>query len=323
MKRIGFSQEWVSSDKRDARRNAAEAHGPTTGGVQVRAALADTRLQTTLALPRCLLRGEALKLATLMSTTPMKSSRLPAPGWLRRRREQPRGACADGARGIAEDESAELRQQQSVALAQLERWVGSRADELAAPRRPAAAQRAGLRRHAPTVLALERESRWRGREASPPRPIASRTGPGESRMASGRATRTWSPWASASRSRSRPRERQDRDTAAKLALVDKAEAELAEARRAAAGEYRALASDAQRLQERIERYRSGVVAPAQPAHRGRARGVSLEPGEPRRPVRGAPRRGRRAAQAAALAARSRPTPGAARLQADCSAEAAP
>jgi outer membrane protein TolC len=60
-----------------------------------------------------------------------------------------------------------------------------------------------------------------------------------------------------------PAERQDRDTAAKLALVDKAEAELAEATRAATAEYRVLASDAQRLQERIERYRSGVVTPAQ------------------------------------------------------------
>ena len=40
-----------------------------------------------------------------------------------------------------------------------------------------------------------------------------------------------------------PSERQDRDTAAKLALADKAEADLAEATRAA-GEYRALVSDA-------------------------------------------------------------------------------
>jgi hypothetical protein len=59
-----------------------------------------------------------------------------------------------------------------------------------------------------------------------------------------------------------PRERQDRDTAAKLALADKAEAELAEATRAASAEYRVWASDSQRLQERIERYRLGVVAPA-------------------------------------------------------------
>ena len=57
--------------------------------------------------------------------------------------------------------------------------------------------------------------------------------------------------------------RQDRETAAKLALVDKAEADLAEAARAAAAEYQTLLSDAQRLQERIERYGAAVLIPAQ------------------------------------------------------------
>ena len=60
-----------------------------------------------------------------------------------------------------------------------------------------------------------------------------------------------------------PGARQDRDTAAKVALVDKAEAELGEAIRAATGEYWALASDAGRLQERIEHYRAGAVLAAQ------------------------------------------------------------
>ena len=59
-----------------------------------------------------------------------------------------------------------------------------------------------------------------------------------------------------------PGERQDREAASKLALVDKAEAELAEARRAATAEYLTLRSDAERLQQRIERYRSNVVIPA-------------------------------------------------------------
>jgi outer membrane protein TolC len=57
-------------------------------------------------------------------------------------------------------------------------------------------------------------------------------------------------------------ERQDRETAAKRALVEKAEAALAEATRIATAEYRALTSDALRLQERIERHRSGVVTPS-------------------------------------------------------------
>lgn len=60
-----------------------------------------------------------------------------------------------------------------------------------------------------------------------------------------------------------PDRRQDRETASKLALVDKAEADLAKVTRSAVAEYGALASDCQRLQERIARYRDGFVTPAQ------------------------------------------------------------
>jgi outer membrane protein TolC len=60
-----------------------------------------------------------------------------------------------------------------------------------------------------------------------------------------------------------PAQRQDRATASKLALVEKAEADLAEATRAASAEYEALLSDVQRLQQRIARYRAGVLVPAQ------------------------------------------------------------
>jgi outer membrane protein TolC len=58
-----------------------------------------------------------------------------------------------------------------------------------------------------------------------------------------------------------PGARQDRETAAKLALVEKAEADAEEARRAAAGEYAALSSDARRLQARIERFQTAVLEP--------------------------------------------------------------
>jgi outer membrane protein TolC len=60
-----------------------------------------------------------------------------------------------------------------------------------------------------------------------------------------------------------PAERQDRETASKLALVDKAEGNLAEVTRAAQAEFRGLASDAQRLADRIRRYQSTVVVPTQ------------------------------------------------------------
>jgi outer membrane protein TolC len=58
-----------------------------------------------------------------------------------------------------------------------------------------------------------------------------------------------------------PSARQDRETAARHAQLDKAEAEAEEARRAAAGDYAALASDTRRLQSRIERYQAAVLTP--------------------------------------------------------------
>jgi hypothetical protein len=45
--------------------------------------------------------------------------------------------------------------------------------------------------------------------------------------------------------------------------VEKAEAELAEATRAVTADYRALSSDVARLQQRIARYRTAVLEPAQ------------------------------------------------------------
>jgi hypothetical protein len=59
-----------------------------------------------------------------------------------------------------------------------------------------------------------------------------------------------------------PGARQDRETASKLAMADKAEAELAEAVRAAQAEHRALASDAARLSGRIAAIQSTVLNPA-------------------------------------------------------------
>jgi cobalt-zinc-cadmium efflux system outer membrane protein len=60
-----------------------------------------------------------------------------------------------------------------------------------------------------------------------------------------------------------PGARQDRETAARLARLEQAEAELAEAQRAAQGEFAALAVEAARLGERIEHFRAGVVAAAE------------------------------------------------------------
>ena len=262
MKRLGFSQEWVSSDKRDARRNAADAL-VRRQELQVRAALADTRLQTTLAFLDAYFVAEALKLATLTEHHVHEEFEA-----ARARLASSAAASSQevlaltGARGIAADESAELRQQQNVAMTQLERWVGRRADALDAPGDlPLPGEPDYVDTH-PTVLALEREAEVARREASA---TATNRNPNWTWGVSYGQRTGYSDMVTFGVSIPiplSPGERQDRDTAAKLALVDKAEAELAEARRAAAGEYRALVSDAKRLQERIERYRSAVVAPA-------------------------------------------------------------
>ncbi|HEV6966157.1 TolC family protein, partial [Roseateles sp.] len=167
----------------------------------------------------------------------------------------------DGALGMAEDDAAELRQQHAAAAAALQRWTGLSPDALGLPalptppdadafvaRHPAVVARAGeveVARQEAQAARLNRRPNWSyelsygqrsGRPdllsfgISIPLPIA-------------------------------PAARQDRESAARLALLDKAEAELAEARRGAAGEYAALSSDAARLGERIERYEARVLEP--------------------------------------------------------------
>ena len=78
---------------------------------------------------------------------------------------------------------------------------------------------------------------------------------------------------------------QDRETAAKLALADKAEADLAEATRAATAEYRMLISDS-RAPAGPHRSLSRRSARARNQRRGRPGCLRLEPGESRRPLRG-------------------------------------
>ena len=133
MKRIGISQEWLSRDKREARQAAADA---VVGkeAVQAQIAAADARLQTALAYLDAFYAGEALQLTTLMEHHAHEEF------------EAARGRLASAtggseevlklaaARGMAEDESAELRQQRSAAGVALERWVGMPADELDAGR---------------------------------------------------------------------------------------------------------------------------------------------------------------------------------------------
>ncbi|SCX65691.1 TolC family protein [Variovorax sp. EL159] len=261
MKRIGISQEWLSADKRAARQAAADA-SVGREAVQARVAAADARLQAALAYLDAFYAGETLKLATLMehhAHEELEASRT--------RLSSASGSSQDvlalaGARGISEDETAEIRQQQNTARVAFERWVGMPPGELAPPDViPLPSEQDYVAGH-PAVAAMQRDvdvaSRAADVTASNRKPnwtwevsYGQRTG-----YADMVSVGVSIPLAVA------PGERQDRDTASRWALVDKAEADLAEATRAATAEYRSLSGDAQRLQQRIDRYRSGVVVPA-------------------------------------------------------------
>jgi len=262
MKRSGLSQEWLSRDKRDARKTAADA---VVGkeAVQARIAVADARLQTVLAYLDAFYVGQALQLTTLMEHHAHEEYEAA--------RARLASANAGGeevlklaaARGMSEDEAAELRQQQATARVALERWIGMPVEDLdpvaALPTPSESEYVAGD----PMVVSLQRE-------------IDVARGAAAVAAANRRPTWTWEVSYGQRTGYSdmvtvgvsiplpvAPAARQDRETGSKLALASKAEADLAEATRSATADYLALVSDVQRLQERIGRYRSSVLVPAQ------------------------------------------------------------
>ncbi len=260
-KRIGISQEWLSSEKRAARQAAAEAV-VARERVQARSAVAEARLDTVLAYLDAYYAAEAVRLTTVMEHHAHEELEA-----ARARLASSSGSSQDalaltGARGLAEDESAEARQLQSAAQATLQRWVGIAVDELApAAEVPRPTEREYVAGH-PTVMARQFDIDVAQRAAAV---AASERKPNWTWEVSYGQRTNYSDMATFGVSiplQVAPSERQDRETAAKLALAEKAEAELEEAERAATAEYRTLASDAKRLHERIERYRSGVVVPA-------------------------------------------------------------
>lgn len=262
MKRIGLSQEWLSRDKRDARKTAADA---VVGkeALQARIAVADARLQTVLAYLDAFYVGQALQLTTLMEHHAHEEYEAA--------RARLASANAGGeevlklaaARGMSEDEAAELRQQQATARVALERWIGMPVEDLdpvgALPTPSESEYVAGD----PMVVSLQRE-------------IDVARGAAAVAAANRRPNWTWEVSYGQRTGYSdmvtvgvsiplpvAPAARQDRETGSKLALASKAEADLAEATRSATADYLALVSDVQRLQERIGRYRSSVLVPAQ------------------------------------------------------------
>lgn len=262
MKRIGISQEWLSAGKRATREAAA--------GAQIRrervaeeAALADTRLQAALAFVDAFYAGEALKLTTLNEhhmheEFEAASARVASAGG-----SSQEVLALTASRGLAEDESADVRQSLAAALVSLQRWVGLQPESLTAPTLPALVQEQAYVANHPAVLAAQRDVEVARREAA---------------VAATNRHPNWT-WQVSYGQRTgfpdmvsfgvniplpvAPAERQDRETASKLALVEKAEANVEEATRMATAEFRSLSSDAQRLSQRIQRYRSGIVTPTQ------------------------------------------------------------
>jgi outer membrane protein TolC len=262
MKRIGISQEWLSADKRAARESAARAVADREA-LQTHGAESEARLQVALAYVDAWYAGAALELTT--QTEHHLHEELEA---ARARLSSASGGSAEvlqasSARGVAEDDSEEARQRQTLAFVTLQRWVGFLPERLMSgpsfevptepeyvARHPALAVLRGeveIARRSAEVAAMERLPNWTWEVA-----YGQRTG--YSDMVSVGVS---IPLPVA------PAQRQDRETASKRALADRAEAELAEAIRVATADYRAMTGDAARLQQRIDRYRASVVAPAQ------------------------------------------------------------
>jgi outer membrane protein, heavy metal efflux system len=223
---------------------------------------ADARLQTALAYVDAFYAGEALKLGVSGEVHAHESV-----STARARLSAGSGSAQDvlalsAAQGRAEDETAEMRQQAASSGVVLARWTGRTADELGAPtiaNLPAeqtyveshpmvvAAQRdIAVSQQEAAVAAANRKPNWTWEVA-----YGQRTGMSD--LVSFGVTIPLPVAAGA---------RQDKETASRLALVEKAQADLAEAQRTAQAEYRALAGDAQRLSERIARIRTGVIEPA-------------------------------------------------------------
>jgi len=260
MKRIGIVQEWVSAEKRSAREAAAQALAGRES-VMERIAAAEARMQAALAYVEAYFAGQALALATLNE---MHAHEELEAG--KGRLASVAGSSGEvlaltSAVGGAEDESGDMRQQQSAAAVGLQRWTGTTADELSEPRLAVVPTLDQFVASHPLVVAKQRDIEVTRQEVQVTR--------------LGRKP-NWTYELSYGQRQGRPdlmsfvvnipltlapAERQDRETAAKEGLVDKGEAELEEVRRAAAGEYATLASQSGRLQERIERFQAGVVSP--------------------------------------------------------------
>lgn len=262
MKRVGLAQEWATADKRSAQEAAALAMADRESALE-RVAAADTRLQTALAFVEAHYAGQALALATLGESQAREAVAVGQARLATASGSSAEALALKASLGATQDDAGELRQQQTVALAALQRWVGVAPDALRAPdTAPVPSEAAFVAAH-PAVVIKQREIEVARREV-------------ELARLNRRPNWTWEVSYGQRQGRAdmlslgvsiplttAPAARQDRETAARFARVEQAEAELAEAQRAAQGEHVALTIDAARLGERIGRFRAGVVAVAE------------------------------------------------------------
>lgn len=261
MKRVALSQEWVSSEKRALRTAAADAVVGREAAYAA-ATTAETRLQTALAYIDAYYAAAALRLTLANEARAVEAAQAARARLAAGSAAAPEVLALSSAAGLAADEVAAMRQQAAAASLNLARWTGLPADELAVPTfGDGILEQAFVDLH-PAVVARKRELELARRESAVT--AANRRPNWTWEVAYGQRTgypdlvtvgvNIPLPIAQV--------ERQDRDTASKLALADKAEAELAEAIRAAKAEYRTLAGDAARLEARIPAFDTAVVATA-------------------------------------------------------------
>lgn len=260
MKRIGISQEWVSADKRAAREAVASAI-QRREAVLEHVAAADARVQTAMAYVEAYYAGEAWKLTTLNEKHAREELEASKGRLATLSGSSAEVLALTSALGVAEDESADLRQQQAAAATALQRWAGTQPDELLAPTLAVAPSLDAFVANHPLVVAKQRDVEVARQDAEATRLNRKPNWSYEVSYGQRQGRPDMVSFGVSIPLQVAPAARQDRETAAKLAMVEKAEADLAEAQRAAAGDYAALASDAKRLQERVDRYGAAVLTP--------------------------------------------------------------
>jgi outer membrane protein TolC len=260
MKRVGISQEWVSAEKRALRQASALAMAERESASAL-AAAADSRLQAALAFVDAFYASEALVLTKLNERYALEDFEAAKARFASAGASGQELLQLTAARGVAGDDSAEVEQLHASALAALQRWVGVRPEGLERPALPASMSEPAFVAAHPAVWQSQRDIDLARAEAAS---LASNRSPNWTWQAAYGQRTGYSDLVSVGVNIPlpiAPGERQDRETAAKLALVDKALAAHDESTRMAVAEFRTLTSDGQRLSQRIVQYQTGVISP--------------------------------------------------------------